>query len=290
MLEAQKQAEQDPAEEAEPKAEQAPKGKAPPLAKPKAKPQPQPQAPHPPLPPPPPLVARKSVAAVPAEHPEVEEARGELKGLSASLAASKGAKARAEAKVSQCETKLAAVRAGGDADRIRMAEDTLRQAKGKVAEKEEAIEALDRRVRWMEWELAAVVERVFAPFQGSTVLVSSKQGFFGKPRPVALNKTLFWVICSHAHKDPEARKVLYYLPPSRGPLFQFLANKAFLESPNKQLSPKLYFRSFARTQQRSGGSKSALLSAPYQGPTASASSKQGFFGKPRLVALIKTLF
>ena len=33
-----------------------------------------------------------------------------------------------------------------------MAEDTLRKAKGKVAEKEEVIEALDRGVRWMERE------------------------------------------------------------------------------------------------------------------------------------------
>ena len=41
-----------------------------------------------------------------------------------------------------------------------MAEDTLRKAKGKVAEKEEAIEALYRGVRWGERELAAVLERV----------------------------------------------------------------------------------------------------------------------------------
>ena len=27
--------------------------------------------------------------------------------------------------------------------------------------------------------------------------------------------------------------MLYYQPPSRGPLFQFLANKAFLESPDQ---------------------------------------------------------
>ena len=55
---------------------------------------------------------------------------------------------------------MAALRVGGDADRIRMAEDTLRKAKEKVAEKEEAIEALDRAVRWSERELAAGVERV----------------------------------------------------------------------------------------------------------------------------------
>ena len=98
--------------------------------------------------------------AVPAEDPEVEEVRGELKGLSASLAASKGAKARAEAKVSQWETKLADLRAAGDAERVHMAEDTLRRAKAKVAEKEEAIEALNRSVRWMERELARTVEKV----------------------------------------------------------------------------------------------------------------------------------
>ena len=41
-----------------------------------------------------------------------------------------------------------------------MAKDTLRKAKAKRAEKEKAIEALDRGVRWMERELAAVVEKV----------------------------------------------------------------------------------------------------------------------------------
>ena len=41
--------------------------------------------------------------------------------------------------------------------------------------------------------------------------------------------------------------MLHYPPPSKGQLFQFLANKAFLQSPDQQLSPKLYFRSFART-------------------------------------------
>ena len=101
ILEAQRRA--PPAEEAEPTAEQAPKGEAPPLAKPKSRPKPQPQAPHPPSPPPPPLVARKrGPAAVPEmeEPAEVEEARGELKGLLDSHAASKAANARAETKVS----------------------------------------------------------------------------------------------------------------------------------------------------------------------------------------------
>ena len=41
-----------------------------------------------------------------------------------------------------------------------MAEDTVRKAKAKVAEKEEAIEALDRSVRRMELVLARTVEKV----------------------------------------------------------------------------------------------------------------------------------
>ena len=97
--------------------------------------------------------------AAPAEDTEVEEMRRELKGFSASLAASKGTKAKLEAKVSQWETKLAKVRAMGDEERIRMAEDTLRKAKAKLTEKEEAIEALDRSVRRMELVLAGTVEK-----------------------------------------------------------------------------------------------------------------------------------
>ena len=41
--------------------------------------------------------------------------------------------------------------------------------------------------------------------------------------------------------------MLYYPHPSTGPLFQLLANKAFLESLEQQLSLELYFRSFAHT-------------------------------------------
>ena len=41
-----------------------------------------------------------------------------------------------------------------------MAEDTLRRANAKVAEKEQAMEALDRSVRWMERELARTVAKV----------------------------------------------------------------------------------------------------------------------------------
>ena len=65
-----------------------------------------------------------------------------------------------ETKVSQWETKLAQVRATGDEERIRMAEDTLRKAKAKVAEKEEAIEPLDRSVQRTELLLAMTVEKV----------------------------------------------------------------------------------------------------------------------------------
>ena len=152
-----------PAKEAEPKAEQATKGKAPPLAKPKAKPKPQPQAPHPPSPPPPPLVAgKRGAAAVPEEEdPEVAAARGELKGLLDSRAASKAAKGRAETKVSAWEAKLAILREeGADAERIRWGEANLRKAMAKVAEKVEAIEGFDRAVRQSERELAVVVAKV----------------------------------------------------------------------------------------------------------------------------------
>ena len=152
------------AEEAEPKAKQAeakPKAaaKPPPLAKPKAKPQPQPQTPPQPLPPPHPLAAMKSAAAA-KEDPGVEEMRGQLRGLSASLAACKGAKAKLETKVSRWETKLAEVREMGDEERIRMAEDTLRKAKAKVVEKEKAIEALDGSVRRTVLVLARAVDKV----------------------------------------------------------------------------------------------------------------------------------
>ena len=90
----------------------------------------------------------------------MEEIRGSLKGLSASREASKGAKAKLKAKVSQWETKLAEVRAMGDEERILMAEAALHKAQAKVAEKEEAIEALDRSVRRMEVVLARTVGKV----------------------------------------------------------------------------------------------------------------------------------
>ena len=139
--------------EAEPRAA----AKAAPLAKPNVKPQP--QAPHPPSPPPHPLAAKKSAKAAPA-HAEVEERRGKLRALSASLAAQKGAKAKLESKVSQWETKLVDLRGMGDEELIRMPEHPLRKAKEKVEEKEEAIQQLDRSVRRMETILAAEVDKL----------------------------------------------------------------------------------------------------------------------------------
>ena len=55
----------------------------------------------------------------------MEEMRGELRGLSASLAAPKSGKARLESKVPQWETKLVELRGIGDEERIRMAGDSL---------------------------------------------------------------------------------------------------------------------------------------------------------------------
>ena len=81
---AQVMAAQEQAEQAEAKLKAT--AKPPRLAKPKAKPKPQPQAQHSPSPPPHPLGAKKSPKAAP-EDMEVEEMRGELRGLSASLAA-----------------------------------------------------------------------------------------------------------------------------------------------------------------------------------------------------------
>ena len=86
--------------------------------------------------------------------------RGELTGLSGSLAASKRAKAKLETKVSQWETKVVEVREMGDEVRIRMADDTLRKAKAKVVEQEKAIEALDRSVRRPEFVFGRAVEKV----------------------------------------------------------------------------------------------------------------------------------
>ena len=69
-------------------------------------------------------------------------------------------------------------------------------------------------------------------FPGFTASVSSKQGSVAKPRPVALTRTLFYVISSGLQRDLVTRKVLYYPPLFRGPTFCFLANKASLKGPD----------------------------------------------------------
>ena len=84
--------------------------------------------------------------------------------------------------------------------------------------------------------------------------------------------------------------MLYSLPPSKSVLFQFLANKAFWKAWTSSSHQNFILGHLLTPRQRSEGSKSALLSPHFQGPTVSASSKQGFFGKPRPVALTRTLF
>ena len=86
--------------------------------------------------------------------------RGELRGLSGSVAAQKSGKAWLLTKVFQWETKLAEVRGIGHEEQIRMAEDNLRKAKATVVEKKNGIEALDRSVRRIEVVLAAAVDKV----------------------------------------------------------------------------------------------------------------------------------
>ena len=83
-----------------------------------------------------------------------------LRGISVSLAAQKGARAKAETKVTHWETKLVELRRIGDEERITMAEYSLGKAKKKVEEKEEAIEALDRSVWRIETIAAAEVDKV----------------------------------------------------------------------------------------------------------------------------------
>ena len=73
--------------------------------------------------------------------------------------------------------------------------------------------------------------------------------------------------------------------------------------PAAQAGPKLFWKALTSRSHlnfilahllapthRSGGSQTALLSASFQGPTISVSSKQGFFGKRRPGALTRTVF
>ena len=52
------------------------------------------------------------------------------------------------------------------------------------------------------------------------------------------------------HRDGEAPNMLHYPPPSKGPMFQFPASKAFLQNPNYWRSQKFYFRAFAHTHMK----------------------------------------
>ena len=127
--------------EAKSKAAAEAKPKAPLLAKPKPKLEPQPQAKHPPLPPPHSLAAKKSAkAATEQEDEELEVLRGDLRSLSSSLAAQKGAKAKAEVKVVAWEAKVDALRTEGDVEREAWAVVVcLGNAREMVKEKEENI-------------------------------------------------------------------------------------------------------------------------------------------------------
>ena len=84
--------------------------------------------------------------------------------------------------------------------------------------------------------------------------------------------------------------MLYYPPPSRGPCFSFWQTRLFWKAPTSSSHQNYILGHLLTPTQRFGGLKSALLSAPFHGPTVSVSSKQGFFGKPRLLALTRTLF
>ena len=117
-----------------------------PLAKPKPKPKPQVQHPLPPLPPPHPLTATKSAKAVKPEavveddeEYELEQLRGEVQVLSASLGAQRGAKARAEAKVVAQEAKVDAPSAQGEEEREGWAATLLETARQKVRDVEDNI-------------------------------------------------------------------------------------------------------------------------------------------------------
>ena len=100
-------------------------------------------------------MATKKSAKAAHEREQLEEARG----LSSYLAAQKGAKAKAETKVGQRETKPVELRRIGDEERIAIAEHSLGKATEKVEEKE-VIRQRDRSVRRMESIVAAEVDEV----------------------------------------------------------------------------------------------------------------------------------
>ena len=71
-----------------------------------------------------------------------------------------------------------------------------------------------------------------SPSIGPFVSLSCNHAIFVSIRPIAPTKTLFQAFCSQEHRDLEAQSVLVYRPPSRGPLLQFLATKAFWFHPD----------------------------------------------------------
>ena len=84
--------------------------------------------------------------------------------------------------------------------------------------------------------------------------------------------------------------MLYYLPLLGAHCSSFQQTRLFCKAPTGSSHQNLFLGHLLTPTQRSGGSKSALLSTPFYGPTISVCSKQGFFGEPRTVGLTRTLF
>ena len=106
--------------------------------------------------PPHPLAAKKSAkAATEEEDAELEELRRELQSLSSSLAAQKGAKAKAETKVVAWEAKVDTLCAQGDAEQEAWAVACLGKAREKVKEKKHDIVQLERSIRRLEGIVAS---------------------------------------------------------------------------------------------------------------------------------------
>ena len=90
---------------------------------------------------------------------------------------------------------------------------------------------------------------------------------------------------------PEGVEVVFGTrPPSGAHGFIILEVWLFWKAKTSSSHHNFIFGHLLTPGLRSGGSKEALLSAPFQGPMVSISYKQGFFGKPRPIALTKTVF
>ena len=72
--------------------------------------------------------------------------------------------------------------------------------------------------------------------------------------------------------------------------FSLLQVRHFWKAPTNGSHHNCISRHLVTPKQRSGGSKCARLSAPFQGPTVSVSFKKDILGKPRPVALTTTVF